>query len=285
MPAPRRLAPHSVAFAAEVSRDGDEIATGRFVVLHDPAGQDGWRGDTRVVAFVSAEVDPEMAGDPALAEVGWSWLQDSLNERQAAHTAAGGTVTRTASLTFGLVENPTETNEVEVRASWSPLHEADGSLDLGVHLLAWCDLLCATAGVPPVGCHQPAPAVGTRPQAPAWSLARRCVARAVAVKSGASLPLRRLLDRREHLGRRADRRTGPRHPQRQRGAHPRPAVDVEAAARQPGPLAKQAQPDVPPAIGLHQVLVEARALVDDASQDRRPRRRAATPWPRRRRRA
>ena len=151
VPAPRRLAPHAVAFAAEVTHDGDEIATGRFVVLHDPAGQDGWRGDTRVVAFVSADVDADMAADPSLAEVGWSWLKDALEQRGAEHTAAGGTVTRTASLTFGLVEDPTETNEVEVRASWSPLHAADGSLDLGVHLLAWCDLLCMTAGLPPVG--------------------------------------------------------------------------------------------------------------------------------------
>lgn len=151
VPAPRRLAPHAVAFSAEVSKDGDEVATGRFVVLHDPAGQDGWRGDTRVVAFVSADVDPEMAGDPALAEVGWSWLTDSLAGRGAQHTAAGGTVTRTASLTFGLVEDPEESNEVEVRASWSPLHDPDGSLDLGVHLQAWCDLLCMTAGLPPLG--------------------------------------------------------------------------------------------------------------------------------------
>jgi len=151
VPAPRRLAPQAVAFSAEVSKDGDEVATGRFVVLHDPAGQDGWRGDTRVVAFVSADVDREMAGDPALAEVGWSWLTDSLSGRGAQHTAAGGTVTRTASLTFGLVDDPEESNEVEVRASWSPLYEADGSLDLAVHLQAWCDLLCLTAGVPPVG--------------------------------------------------------------------------------------------------------------------------------------
>ena len=151
VPAPRRLAPHAVAFSAEVLRDGDEVATGRFVVLHDPAGQDGWRGDTRVVAFVSADVDPEMAGDPALAEVGWSWLKDSLDGRGAGYQAAGGTVTRTASLTFGLVEDPQETNEVEVRASWSPLHAADGTLDLGIHLMAWCDLLCMTAGLPPVG--------------------------------------------------------------------------------------------------------------------------------------
>ena len=151
VPAPRRLAPHAVAFSAEVVKDGDEVATGRFVVLHDPAGQDGWRGDTRVVAFVSADVEAEMAGDPALAEVGWSWLKDSLDGRGAPYTAAGGTVTRTASLTFGLVEDPQETNEVEVRASWSPLLAADGSLDLGVHLHAWCDLLGMTAGLPPVG--------------------------------------------------------------------------------------------------------------------------------------
>jgi hypothetical protein len=154
VPAPRRLAPHSVAFSAEVMRDDDEVATGRFVVLHDPEGQDGWRGDTRVVAFVSADVDAEMAGDPALAEVGWSWLKDALDGRRAQHTAAGGTVTRTASLTFGLVEDPQETNEVEVRASWSPLHDEFGQLDLGVHLKAWCDLLCMTAGLPPVGVTQ-----------------------------------------------------------------------------------------------------------------------------------
>ncbi len=151
VPAPRRLAPHAVAFSAEVTKDHDEVATGRFVVLHDPDGQDGWRGDTRVVAFVSADVDAEMASDPALAEVGWSWLKDSLDQRQAQYTAAGGTVTRTASLTFGLVEDPTESNEVEVRASWSPLYDAEGELDLGLHLLAWCDLLGMTAGLPPAG--------------------------------------------------------------------------------------------------------------------------------------
>lgn len=154
VPAPRRLAPFSAAFSAEVLVDDDDVATGRFVVLHDPAGQQGWRGDTRVVAFVSAAVDPEMARDPALAEVGWSWLTDALRDRQAPHTAAGGTVTRTASLTFGLVDDPQETNEVELRASWSPLYEADGSLDLALHLRAWCDLLCLTAGLPPAGVAQ-----------------------------------------------------------------------------------------------------------------------------------
>jgi len=149
--APKRLAPYAVAVSAEVGRGDEQVASGRFVVLHDPAGQDGWRGDTRVVAFVSADVEAEMAADPALAQVGWSWLTDSLQDRDAAHTAAGGTVTRTVSCRFGQIEDADEVSEVEVRASWTPLPAGDGTMDLGVHLLAWCDLLCATAGLPPPG--------------------------------------------------------------------------------------------------------------------------------------
>ncbi len=152
VPGPKRLAPFSVAVAAEIrDADDEQVASGRFVVLHDPAGQDGWRGDTRVVAFVSADVEAEMAADPALAQVGWSWLTESLQDRGALHTAAGGTVTRTVSCRFGQLEDADEASEVEVRASWTPLADADGSLDLGLHLRAWCDLLCATAGLPPVG--------------------------------------------------------------------------------------------------------------------------------------
>lgn len=151
VPAPRRLAPHAVAVAAEVVRGDDEIASGRFVVLHDPEGQEGWRGDTRVVAFVQAEVDAEMAADAALGEVGWSWLTESLQERGARYTAAGGTVTRTVSARFGQLSDPDEASEVEVRASWTPLRDDDDSLQLVRHLGAWCDLLSATAGLPPPG--------------------------------------------------------------------------------------------------------------------------------------
>lgn len=151
VPGPKRLAPYSFAVAAEVSRDGEEVASGRLVILHDPAGQEGWRGDTRVVAFVSADVEAEMAADAALAEVGWSWLTESLQGRGAAHTAAGGTVTRTVSSRFGQLAEPAEASEVEIRASWTALPNAAGELDLSAHLQAWCDLLCATAGLPPAG--------------------------------------------------------------------------------------------------------------------------------------
>jgi hypothetical protein len=151
VPAPRKLAPYAVAVAADVTRGDADVASGRFVVLHDPAGQDGWRGDTRIVAFVSADVESEMAADPALAAVGWSWLTESLTDRGALHTAAGGTVTRTVSCRFGSMEEPDEVSEVEIRASWTALAGPDGALDLGEHLRAWCDLLCATAGLPPPG--------------------------------------------------------------------------------------------------------------------------------------
>ncbi|MCW2605392.1 MAG: hypothetical protein JWO60_85 [Frankiales bacterium] len=151
VPAPTRMAPHAVAVAADVERDGEEVASGRFVVLHDPDGQDGWQGSTRVVAFVSSEVETEMATDPALGRVGWSWLTEALEEHGAQHVAAGGTVTRTVSTRFGQIAEPEDASEVEVRASWTAVEDADGCPDLVAHLDAWCDLLCATAGLPPLG--------------------------------------------------------------------------------------------------------------------------------------
>lgn len=151
VPAPTRMAPHALAVAGDVERDGEPVASGRFVVLHDPAGQDGWNGHTRVVAFVSSEVEQEMAADPALGEVGWSWLTEALQEHGAAHVAAGGTVTRTVSTRFGEIAEPEDASEVEVRASWTALDDDAGRLDLVAHLRAWCDLLCATAGLPPSG--------------------------------------------------------------------------------------------------------------------------------------
>lgn len=150
VPAPKRMAPWSVAVAAEVLRDDEEVASGRFVVLHDPAGQDGWHGDTRVVAFVEAQVETEMAADPALAYVGWSWLLEALEGRGAGHGSAGGTVTRTVSTRFGQIEEAEDVSEMEVRASWTAIPGPDG-LDLGRHLLAWCDLVRSTAGLPPPG--------------------------------------------------------------------------------------------------------------------------------------
>lgn len=144
---PQRLAPYSYAIAADVrGPDGDEIATGRLVLLHDPNGAEAWDGVLRLVAFASAEMDPAMGVDPMLPAVGWSWLTGALDERGAAYRAAGGTVTQTTSTRFGDIAGPHTTVELELRASWT----ADGP-DMEGHLRAFVDLLCAAAGLPPEG--------------------------------------------------------------------------------------------------------------------------------------
>jgi len=142
--APTRIAPHAFALGGEVV-DGDvELATGRLVLLHDPAGHAEWGGDMRLVAYVHADLEHEIALDPFLGGVGWSWLLDALAAHGADYTAAGGTVTRSASEGFGAMAGRETGAEVEVRASWTPL-----GTDLSAHLRAWCDLLCYAGGLPP----------------------------------------------------------------------------------------------------------------------------------------
>jgi hypothetical protein len=159
--APARVAPFGLTLAAELPADdpGEEpCASGRFVVLHDPAGQPGWDGETRLVAFVRGDVDAEMARDPLLAEVAWSWLGDALAAREAGAHACGGTVTVTAARRFGVLATAgapvesqlTESCEVELRCSWTPT-VADSESDwLLRHATAFCDLLATTAGRPPL---------------------------------------------------------------------------------------------------------------------------------------
>lgn len=145
LPAPQRLAPHAVALHASVLRGGDELADGRLVILHDPKGQDVWEGTTRCVAYVQAAVDLEIASDPMLPGVGWAWLTEALDAAGAQYCAAGGTVTRTTSERFGALADQPTVAEIEIRASWSPV-----GADLSAHLLAFGELLCAAAGLPPV---------------------------------------------------------------------------------------------------------------------------------------
>lgn len=145
---PQRLAPWSHAIAADVlGPGGEELATGRLVVLYDPDGHEGWEGVLRLVAYATAEVEEDIAADPSLPEVGWSWLADALEERSATHVAAGGTVTQTTSRRFGDIADVERiTRSLELRASWTALDS-----DLRSHLLAFADLLCQAAGLPPEG--------------------------------------------------------------------------------------------------------------------------------------
>lgn len=144
VPAPQRIAPFALALSAEVESKGEELATGRFVLLHDPAGPEAWEGTFRAVTFVRAVLEPEFGADPLLGQVGWSWLEEALESVGVAATALGGTVTRVVSESYGSLATKPATVELEVRASWTPIGEpAD-------HLVAWSTLLCTVGGLPPL---------------------------------------------------------------------------------------------------------------------------------------
>jgi hypothetical protein len=144
VPGPRKLAPWSLAVTAEVLTEEEEVANGRFVLLHDPDGQEGWGGAWRAVVLARSRLEPELATDPLLGSIGWTWLVECLGARGVVAANLGGTVTRVLSQSFGqLSERPAEV-EVEVRGSWSPQpHEVSASV------LAWTDLLCIAGGLPP----------------------------------------------------------------------------------------------------------------------------------------
>ncbi len=124
VPAPQRIAPYAVALTADVidpNDTDDDLASGRFVLLHDPSAPEPWGGEWRAVTFARAELEPELATDPLLGEVGWSWLTDALESRGVGYVAEAGTVTRVVSQSFaGLADRPASV-EMEVRASWTPL--------------------------------------------------------------------------------------------------------------------------------------------------------------------
>jgi hypothetical protein len=144
---PQRLAPWSYALTADVlTPDDGEAASGRFVVLYDPEGVPAWDGELRLVVFVGAELEVDIATDPSLPAVCWSWLTDALGQRQADFTAAGGTVTLTSSTRFGDLHGPQATVSIELRASWTARDS-----DLAPHLSSFIDLLSMAAGLPPEG--------------------------------------------------------------------------------------------------------------------------------------
>lgn len=144
MPAPQRIAPFASALSADVTVDGEDVGTGRIVILHDPAGNDTWEGTFRCVAYARADIDPELVTDPLLAEVGWSWLTEALEAHGARYLAPSGTVTSVSSTHFGGMAEESGTAQLEIRASWTPVD------DLTPHVEAWGEILCTAAGLPPV---------------------------------------------------------------------------------------------------------------------------------------
>jgi hypothetical protein len=162
-PPPRRLAPFAAAIGATVhdpdlsgetapgaGEDADtEIAWGSFVLLYDPAGQTGWAGPFRVIAYIRANLEPEIAADPLVGQVGWSWLTEALDTRTTGYHQVSGTVTRVVTEGFGAKQAEPVATGFELRASWSPSGPS-APRGLDGHVAAWSDTLCTAAGLPPL---------------------------------------------------------------------------------------------------------------------------------------
>jgi hypothetical protein len=146
-PAPQRLAPHAVALTADFVEDDEELASGRFVLLYDPDGVEAWEGNFRAVIFIRATLEPDLATDPMLTGVAWSWLLESLEAEAGPHAALGGTVTRVMSESFGALGERDVTGMVEIRASWTPLADPE---DMGGEVAAWAAALGQAAGLLPL---------------------------------------------------------------------------------------------------------------------------------------
>lgn len=152
--APERIAPHAIAFACGVRRSATEhpagghgdidspYGAGRLVLMYDPESEHDWGAPFRLVTYAQAPLEPEIAVDPFIAQVAWSWLTDALETGKAEYTYLSGTSTKTLSSGFGTLESHGESAQIELRASWTPLGENFSS-----HASAWSELVCLLAGL------------------------------------------------------------------------------------------------------------------------------------------
>ncbi len=150
VPAPQKLATYTFAFSVDVSNgklgdEEDELASGRFVLLHEPGGQETWEGEFRCVTFVRANLDAAMQQDPALPEFGWSWFLTALEQADCTIAAPSGTVTRVSSASFGKLSPRDNESEIEIRASWTPV--ITDPMEIIKHISGWCTLIAEVAGL------------------------------------------------------------------------------------------------------------------------------------------
>lgn len=174
IPAPGRLAPWALALGAEVfagpaappagahpapvaaptgpvdagEDEPDELATGRIVVLYDPAAPAEWGGAFRIVSYIRAELERDLGHEAMLGSVAWSWLTEALEDAECEALSMGGTTTRVLSESFGTLAERPSTIDLEMRASWTPVLAAPERI--GDHLEAWVALLSTAAGLPPL---------------------------------------------------------------------------------------------------------------------------------------
>ena len=152
---PQRPAPYSHAIGLEVDgmdesgpipTDSQGDAFGRLILLYSPSSEETWEGSMRLVAYIQADMDDDVASDPLLPDVAWQWLGESLEDTNAEYTDLGGTVTSTASVRFGDIGGPPRAYQIEMRASWTA-----ATTDLSHHVEAFSKVLAHVAGLPPEG--------------------------------------------------------------------------------------------------------------------------------------
>lgn len=154
IPAPSKMAPSTWACTGEILVHDEELASGRLVILHDPAGQESWDGTYRMVALVQAQLEPEFAVESMLGDVAWSWVTESLELHGADSRELGCTATRVVSQSYGALAERPSTVDVEMRVSWTPengedVDAEDPAPELAPHFAAWTAMLAAAGGLPP----------------------------------------------------------------------------------------------------------------------------------------
>ena len=108
-----------------------------------PEQPDGWSGVFRLV-HMRAELTPNSPPTRSAGRAGPAHRRP--RHRGASWTALGGTVTETSSARFGDISGPARTDDIELRASWTPTNT-----DLRPHGEAFSLALSHYAGLPPVG--------------------------------------------------------------------------------------------------------------------------------------
>lgn len=156
---PQRFAPYSYALGFNVfpcvhasaapivdslPLEDNACAFGRIIFLYDPEGQETWNGTLRVVIYIESDLEPVMAHDPLLPQVGWNWVEEMLED--VPHTALGGTVTCTSSYRHGDIAGPSQAYQLEIRSSWTAQ-----DTDLNAHVTAFRSVIEHAAGLPPPG--------------------------------------------------------------------------------------------------------------------------------------
>ena len=136
----------ALAAAAARKTRRHELATGRFILLHDPDGSAVWDGNFRIVTYIRAQLEAEMGNDEMLGSVAWTWLVEALENHQAAlpqrrrHRHAHP---------LGELRNPRRPARTPSTSSCAPPGRPPRPTSQA-HLEAWSDMVCTFAGLPPL---------------------------------------------------------------------------------------------------------------------------------------